>query len=262
MNSISFSKFHGTGNDFVIIDCREKKINLLQKQIEFICNRHIGIGADGLILIYNDSSYDFRMQYFNSDGYESSMCGNGGRSIVAYAYKNKIINKKCKFVAIDGIHYAEVTKKSFHNYYIKISMNDVTDIYDYKDYFLLNTGSPHYVSFSDNINKIDVKKRGREIRFNKSISEEGLNVNFVKIIQNNEIYVRTYERGVEDETLSCGTGVVASALAYAKNTNINKINISTNGGNLQVSFKKTGNIFTNIFLIGPATFVFDGTINL
>ena len=253
-----FFKYHGTGNDFVLIDNRSLFFD--KSNVDFIskiCNRNIGVGADGLILLENYQNLDFKMIYFNSDGKETSMCGNGGRCIVSFANKLSIIKDRAKFMAIDGIHEGFVDKGI-----VSLQMNNVNLIEQIENGYVLDTGSPHYVKFCDSINELDVVSDGREIRNEKKISHNGINVNFVQVINNSCIKVRTYERGVENETLSCGTGVVASVLSAFKRGFVeeNKIKIITLGGDLHVSFNFNNSIFENIWLEGPAVEVFKGKI--
>jgi diaminopimelate epimerase len=254
---IDFYKYHGTGNDFVLIDNRslffdKNNFELISK----ICSRHTGVGADGLILLENHNQYDFKMIYFNSDGKQTSMCGNGGRCVISFAKKLNIINDNVTFLAIDGLHEG-IIKDDI----IKIKMIKVSNIDEAHNGCLLDTGSPHFVKFCSSVNNINVFDSGRELRNNKEISEDGVNVNFTEIIDNTSIKVRTYERGVENETLSCGTGVIASALsAHSKGlVDSNRIKISTLGGELFVSFDFK-NVYDNIWLEGPAIEVFKGQI--
>ena len=231
---IDFYKYHGTGNDFVLIDNRSlffDKNNL--ELISKICSRHTGVGADGLILLENHNQYDFKMIYFNSDGKQTSMCGNGGRCVISFAKKLNIINDNVTFLAIDGLHEGIINEDI-----IKIKMIKVSNIDEAHNGCLLDTGSPHFVKFCSSVNNINVFDSGRELRNNKEISEDGVNVNFTEIIDNTSIKVRTYERGVENETLSCGTGVIASVLsAHSKGlVDSNRIKITTLGGELFVSF--------------------------
>lgn len=259
---LAFAKYHGAGNDFILIDNRTNDIALTTAQVEFLCNRHLGIGADGLMLLSGGENYDFRMIYYNSDGKEGSMCGNGGRCIVAFASKLGIIKNKTSFIAIDGEHTAEIIEDNDDIKIIKLKMTDVCNSNKIDNYFLINTGSPHYIEFVKNTETIDIVKQGREIRYDKRFAPQGLNVNFAEIFDD-YLFVRTYERGVEDETLSCGTGVTASALAFAYDKNINTVNLHTKGGNLTVTFEKNNdNCFKNIYLQGPASFVFEGNIVL
>lgn len=250
-----FCKYQGTGNDFVIVDNREESFpkentGLVAK----MCDRRFGIGADGLILLENHPSADFRMIYYNSDGNLSSMCGNGGRCISHFAKFLEIISAEATFEAIDGMHQATVK-----NDWVSLKMNDVEDITVSKNHVFLNTGSPHHVEMVEKLEDYDVYKNGKNIR-NDIYGKEGSNVNFVEQIGDATFSVRTYERGVEDETLSCGTGVTAVALAMFETgkSSENKIKLETPGGHLQVSFNKVGAGYNNIYLEGPATQVFKG----
>ena len=258
-----FYKYQGTGNDFIMIDDRTKTFDANnQKLIEDLCDRRFGIGADGLILLQNHASADFYMQYFNSDGRESSMCGNGGRCIAQFAKDLGVVNDFATFYAIDGIHTA-----SYKNNWVSLQMKDLIQI-ELRDnhVFVLNTGSPHYVQFFEyDVDTIDLVNEAKKIRYNKEFEAQGINVNFVSI-HNNVLKVRTYERGVEDETFSCGTGVTAAAIAYSvfsKNTQLEmEVNIQTKGGNLSVSYLFQNNAYQQVFLKGPATFVFAGEIEI
>jgi diaminopimelate epimerase len=259
MNFI-FYKYQGTGNDFIIIDNRNNNIQLTTAQVKKLCNRRFGIGADGLMLLNNKAGYDFEMIYYNADGRESSMCGNGGRCLIKFAYNMGIHKKKYFFTAVDGEHEATVEDDGWVN----LKMKNVSGIEKahYTD-SVLDTGSPHYVKNVINLQHYDVVKSGKEIRYSEDYKQNGINVNFVE--QNNDaIFVRTYERGVEDETLSCGTGVTAAALVYAHNDNgFNHVDVKTPGGRLAVEFDKKGeNIFENIWLCGPADFVFKGEVEI
>ena len=255
---VNFYKYQGTGNDFIIIDNRKNNISLSEMQINQLCDQRFGIGADGLMLLENHPNLDFNMKYFNADGKESTMCGNGGRCLVAFAKSLSLIDKKANFNAIDGVHKATVNK----NNSISLQMQDVNDVKIVNTNYFLNTGSPHYVTFRDDIKNIDVYNRGRVLRYSAEFSTEGTNVNFVEF-QDNKLFVRTYERGVENETLSCGTGVTASAISASmySDSDKNSYDIITKGGYLNVSFKKQdSNTFSDIWLTGPATFVFKGEI--
>ena len=256
-----FYKYHGAGNDFILIENRNNNFIIDNQKIEHLCNRRFGIGADGLILLNSsvDASVNFNMQYFNADGFEGSMCGNGGRCIVAFAQKLGIIDEKTVFSSIDGLHKAEIISSNDNKSEIRLQMKDIEEICLFDDGYFLDTGSPHFVKFVENVHIINVVKEGGEIR-NDARFEEGTNVNFAQI-ENNRIFVRTFERGVEDETLSCGTGVTASALAWAKTFSISSpIAVCTQGGNFIVSFNFKNNSFTDIYLQGETCFVFKGWI--
>ena len=248
---LEFYKYEGTGNDFVIIDDRDQYFDISDNNlITKICDRKFGIGADGLILLRNHSIYDFEMLYFNSNGYISTMCGNGGRCIAHFANYLKIICSTTKFMAVDGVHEARID-----NNVVSLKMQNVKNIVEEKNCYILDTGSPHYVKFVNDISNLNVREEGKAVRQQFS---QGINVNFIEIREN--ILVRTYERGVEDETLSCGTGVVASALAihYSKKSNNNSIDIKTSGGNLNITFEVDAKNYSNIWLKGSAKMIFSG----
>jgi diaminopimelate epimerase len=252
----TFYKYQGTGNDFVIIDNRQKTFDKNNtKLVANLCDRRFGIGADGLILLENHDKVDFKMVYYNSDGNKSTMCGNGGRCISAFAKYLGIISNKGIFEAIDGLHEVE-----FEGNLVKLKMQDVKEVQCYTNYTFLDTGSPHYVTLNDNIIQLDVKTEGSKIRYNDTYKAEGTNVNFVQKVNNSTFKIRTYERGVEDETLSCGTGVTAVALAmhYIGETEKNLVTLQTQGGELQIAFRKTDSGYKDIWLIGPAQNVFKG----
>jgi diaminopimelate epimerase len=256
---IPFNKYQGTGNDFIIIDNRKSTFNPADsKLINRLCHRRFGIGADGLILISAHKEYDFEMKYFNSDGNEGSMCGNGGRCAAKFAYKLGIAGNKQRFLTFDGMHEALIL-----NELIRLQMSDVTGFSLVNGSYFLNTGSPHYVKFIKNVKDFDVYNEGKKLRWSNDFAPAGTNVNFAEVFDYG-IFVRTFERGVEEETLSCGTGVTASAIAsvLAGHFDKNIINVSTMGGNLSVEFKVTKNKITDIWLSGPATFVFDGEIEV
>lgn len=259
----NFSKYQGTGNDFVIINninqqFPKQNISIIKQ----LCDRKFGIGADGLMLLEQTEGYDFKMVYFNADGNESTMCGNGGRCISAFAHTQGISKNKGVFMAIDGEHYYEIEQDT-----VRLNMIDVAeikhDIENGNENFILFTGSPHYVSFKQNIAALDILPSAHAIRYNTVFAKEGINVNFVET-QMGKIKMRTYERGVEDETLSCGTGTVAVALCFAHQNNLEKgkIEIETPGGNLAVSFQLKNNVYSDIWLEGPAKLVFTGSIDI
>ena len=255
---LTFYKYQGTGNDFVMIDNRQQIFDKKDtKRIAFLCDRRFGIGADGLILLENHNTVDFKMVYYNADGNESSMCGNGGRCITAFANFLGIIEDSATFEAIDGMHQATIDANI-----VSLKMQDVSTIEKHKAHVFLDTGSPHHVQLETQLQQLDIKTKGREIRYGTPYNESGSNVNFVCKNTNDNFSVRTYERGVEDETLSCGTGVTAVALAmhYIGETEKNMITLQTEGGLLNVSFEKTDKGYNNIWLIGPATQVYKGEI--
>ncbi len=258
---IEFYKYQGTGNDFILLDNRENIYsNISTKQVNFLCHRRFGVGADGLMILNNKPGFDFEMKYFNADGNESSMCGNGARCLIKFASMLGIKKSKYLFSAVDGVHEGEID----FNKEVRLKMKDVKGVeYSYTHY-ILNTGSPHYVKSVRDVMQVDVVEEGRAIRYSKEFEEEGINVNFVEVLDDDTIYVRTYERGVEDETLSCGTGVTASALISAHNDNgFNRVEVKTNGGKLSVEFEKISDKeFENIWLCGPAELVYKGEVNL
>ena len=257
--NIKFFKYHGTANDFVMIDNRSKEVSLSKDQVSKICDRRTGVGADGLILLQNHKDFDFEMIYYNADGREGTMCGNGGRCIVAFAKQLGIINESTSFIAIDGAHNALIDK----NNRISLEMIHVEKVILFNEDYVLDTGSPHYVQFCSNLKHKNVFVDGSSIRNSDRFIKEGINVNFVEVIED-VLHIRTFERGVEEETWSCGTGVVASSIAYAKKNNLTgsqEINISTKGGNLSVTFDNQDSV-TNIWLIGPAICVFEGELKV
>lgn len=253
-----FYKYQGTGNDFVMIDNRQDTFDKNNtKLIEQICDRRFGVGADGLILLENQSDVDFKMVYYNSDGNESSMCGNGGRCITAFANFLGIIKDSATFEAIDGIHHSIIEKDV-----VKLQMQDVPTVEKHESHMFLNTGSPHHVQMESNLEFLDVKAEGSRIRYGAPYFKDGSNVNFVKKLSEDKFLVRSYERGVEDETLSCGTGVTAVALAmnFINETKKSSVSLQTRGGKLIVEFERNGIGYNNIWLIGPATQVFKGIL--
>ena len=255
---ITFFKYQGTGNDFIIVDNRSQIIDKNNtKRIAQLCDRRFGIGADGFILLEDDNISDFKMVYYNADGNESSMCGNGGRCTVAFAKFIRIIDNAAKFMAIDGLHSAKIENDTVY-----LQMQDVSKVENYEDYLFLDTGSPHHVKLVSNLKTLDVKSTGSKIRYGQPYNEAGSNVNFVEQVSNDSFAVRTYERGVEDETLSCGTGVTAVALAMhtSGKTKSQTLTLKTEGGELKVTFNNDDNVYNNIWLIGPATQVFKGEL--
>jgi len=259
---VIFFKYEGAGNDFVLLDDREMRFPEKRTDlVKFICDRRFGIGADGLMLLRPKSGYDYNMVYYNADGKEGSMCGNGGRCIAAFANKLGIIDRKAVFTAADGVHEAELLADN----YVRLKMADIYEIETGKDYYYLNTGSPHYVKFMPAIDQLDVYSEGRKIRYNERFEIQGTNVDFVQEFADH-ISVRTYERGVENETLACGTGIVASVISAGIKKGIDKASYSSivhvRGGRLKVTFFRNGNTITDIWLEGPATFEYKGTINL
>ncbi len=258
--NISFHKYQGTGNDFVVIDNRTRAFDTLtSEQVQFLCDRRFGVGGDGLMLLNTTAGYDFEMKYYNSDGAESSMCGNGGRCLVKFAAEMGMKKSNYHFKAIDGLHEASIED----NGWVRLKMNNVTSVTKTHSDHVLDTGSPHYVKIVADVEKMDVNKEGRAIRNSSAYKKHGINVNFVEI-KDGYIFVRTYERGVENETLSCGTGVTAAALVCAHNDiGFNHIDIKTPGGDLAVEFKKqSAEMFTDIWLCGPAQFVFKGEVDI
>lgn len=260
---VPFSKFQGNGNDFVIIDNRTSQIKPDSITIRRICDRHFGIGADGVILLQNFNGVDFEMLYYNSDGYIASMCGNGARCIAAFAKINGIVDDRMNFMAYDGEHEAKINKVIEKNktYHVSVSMADVTEVEKNNNFYFLDTGSPHYVEFVDKVSEIDVVKEGRKTRNSYRFSPDGTNVNFVEV-SDDRIFVRTYERGVEDETLSCGTGVTAAAISAFLKTGKKDFQIHTTGGEFRVDFINEKDAFNSVWLSGPAELVFQGEVEV
>jgi diaminopimelate epimerase len=259
--TIQFYKYQGTGNDFILLDNRDERFDSLSKEtIAHLCDRRFGIGADGLMLLNNCPGFDYEMRYFNADGGESTMCGNGGRCLTRFAYDMGMVKTTYSFLAIDGEHESSVTNEGM----VALKMKDVDQIREYRGNFVLDTGSPHYVEMTDDVMSLDVYRKGKEIRNNNDFKEKGINVNFVEQTdERDKLIVRTYERGVENETYSCGTGVTASALVcYHNDHGFNRVDVQTKGGELSVEFEKEGDHFHNIWLIGPAEKVFEGTTEI
>lgn len=259
---LHFHKYQGTGNDFILADNRKGEYTgLTTKQIEDLCDRRFGIGADGLMLLNEKAGFDFEMKYYNADGKEGSMCGNGGRCISKFAYHLGIHRELYRFLASDGVHEAEIDMDGI----ISLKMKDVKYIRKFHNDFILDTGSPHYIKMVTNVTDIDVFKKGYEIRHSKEFEEEGINVNFVEQMREaDKIFVRTFERGVEDETYSCGTGVTAAAIVCYHNENgFNEVEVKTLGGILSVEFDRIDdNNYENIWLCGPAEKVFQGIVEI
>ncbi len=259
---VSFWKYHGTGNDFIIINQLEKEYELSREQVAAICKRRFGVGADGLMYIRRSKNCDFKMVYYNADGNESTMCGNGGRCI-SHMYMEilgKHSDEEIQFEAIDGIHLS----KKISNEVVSLQMSNVKKQTTFGNDYILNTGSPHYVTIVDNVDHINVQKAGALIRYSEAFANNGINVNFLEL-QENSVKVRTYERGVEAETYSCGTGVTACALISSIHNEYkvdSPVTILTKGGKLKVSFETNEKEYYNIWLTGPATKVFEGILNI
>lgn len=259
--TIHFAKYQGTGNDFIILDNRDGAYETLgNEQVKLLCDRRFGIGADGLMLLNLKEDFDFEMIYYNSDGNEGSMCGNGGRCLVKFAYDLGIRKDVYQFIATDGIHDAEIDLDGI----ISLKMKDVNEIKVMHGDFILDTGSPHYIKLVSNVMGYDVERKGKDIRYSQPFAEKGINVNYVEQTTDDEIIVRTYERGVEAETYSCGTGVTASALICYHNENgFNDVTVRTRGGKLTVEYDRVDDDhYENIWLCGPAEKVFEGTIEI
>jgi diaminopimelate epimerase len=259
---LNFSKYQGAGNDFILVDNRSNFFNHGRPVVlERLCDRRFGIGGDGIMFLQEKKGYDFEMVYYNADGNPSSMCGNGGRCIVAFAKHLGLITVETNFLAVDGPHYAKISEEGN---WVSLQMIDVNEIIHDGGAYILNTGSPHYVVLAGNLKEIDVFNEGRAIRYNDIYKAAGINVNFVEDFEN-FYFVRTYERGVEDETYACGTGVTAVALAMARHKGLTG-NINTRikalGGELNIRFNRNGNAFKDIFLDGPAVLVYQGEIEV
>jgi len=257
---IHFSKYQGTGNNFVMINNLSGNYNDLSiEQIQVICNRRFGIGADGLIKINASKNLAFEMDYYNADG-SKSFCGNGARCAVEFASTLGINTENVSFEAIDGEHFATRSHQE-----IRVKMKDVSFIESDGDAFVVQTGSPHYVQFQSLQAITDIVEFGKNIRYSEKYKLEGINVNLVQVLTGDSITIETYERGVEDETLSCGTGATACALVqdFLASEELSRVNVRVKGGDLAVEFKRVGlGRYEEIFLIGPAKFVFSGTIDV
>ena len=259
---IRFYKYQGAGNDFILVDNRQNAVNHHDPTlIARLCDRRFGIGGDGMMFLQDKQRYDFEMVYYNADGQPSSMCGNGGRCIVAFAKYLGVIDNETDFLAVDGPHHAKISESGD---WVSLQMIDVNEITKDGEAYVLNTGSPHYIKLVNDLKAKDVYHDGYAIRNNDTYKANGINVNFVEPV-NGGYFVRTFERGVEDETYACGTGVTAVALAMAKHNNeTGNLNtpIKVLGGNLNIRFESDGNHFSHIFLEGPAVQVFSGEMEI
>lgn len=257
-----FFKYQGTGNDFILADNRKNEYSSITSgQIKNLCDRRFGIGADGVMLLNERTGYDFEMKYYNADGKEGSMCGNGGRCMIKFVYHLGIHREMYKFLAVDGVHEAEIDTDGI----VSLRMKDVRTIRKFHNDYILDTGSPHYIKLVNHVMDMDVYKKGYEIRHSKEFEDEGINVNFVEQTDEpDKIIVRTFERGVEDETFSCGTGVTAAALVCYHNENgFNEVEVKTLGGQISVEFDRIDdNRYENIWLCGPAEKVFEGSVEI
>lgn len=257
---IAFSKYQGTGNDFIIIHDPDKQFPVGDVAlIAHLCHRRFGIGADGLMLVVPEEGHAFRMVYFNSDGRPSTMCGNGGRCIAAFAHRIDQAPASGSFLAVDGPHHYEILSDGT----VRLHMIDVEGFIMQGNDYILQTGSPHYVRFTDDIDGLDLVREARSVRYSDQFSKEGINVNFVEVSQGT-CAMRTYERGVEDETYSCGTGTVAAALSIAIRNEMESgpVILQTKGGQLKVDFQLINGAYSNIWLEGPAVHVFDGKVEI
>jgi diaminopimelate epimerase len=263
---IHFYKYHGAGNDFIIADNRDNSLtDISSEQIRQMCSRRFGIGSDGFIFLSTHNYADFQMDFYNPDGSGATFCGNGARCIVAFAYRLGIIKNETEFMASDGLHKAVIKdSENTDDLIIRLRMSNVESLENHPAGSFCNTGAPHLVQFTKLTDDFPVVKKGREIRFSDKYKTDGINVNFVSALSVDQIYVRTYERGVEDETLSCGTGVTASALAFAQSNDMNEgiIGVKTRGGNFRVGFKRSSAGFSQVYLQGPAVFVYGGEIEV
>ncbi len=259
---LSFFKYQGAGNDFIMVDNRDLAFNHQQPaKLARLCDRRFGVGGDGIMFLEPANGYDFKMVYYNADGQPSSMCGNGGRCIVAFAKHLGVIVNETTFLAVDGPHYAKISESGD---WVSLQMIDVETVTRDGAAYVMNTGSPHYVKFDLAVADKNVFAEGRAIRYNETYKTEGININFVEV-KEDYLLVRTYERGVEDETYACGTGVTAVALAHAikyNQTGSIETPIKVLGGELNIRFNYDGEKFTNIFLEGPAQLVFEGEVEL
>jgi diaminopimelate epimerase len=255
---LPINKYHGAGNDFLMLNNLSGSLHLDARLISALCDRHFGIGADGLIMLEAARDYDFTMRYYNSDGRESTMCGNGGRCITAFALMEGAIGNKVVFQAADGLHEASILDASFPLFKVKLQMRDVQGFTRTGDDIVINTGSPHYVTWRTDPAQLDILSEAHAVRYSPIYALEGINVNFAGV-SDEGLFVRTYERGVEAETLSCGTGVTATAMAYAIRRKLAgriETDVTTAGGNLKVTFIRNEDSFSEVWLLGPVKFVF------
>lgn len=262
---LEFAKYEGAGNDFILIDARDRTFTAESKMIARMCNRHFGIGADGLMTLARSERYDCSMRYYNADGSVGEMCGNGGRCFALFAHHRGLGSLQLQFEALDGPHTARLEPTGAHTGIVALGMIDVERIAASGDGWFLDTGVPHYVEFTDDIARIDVAGRGRALRYNTGRFPAGTNVDFVQVTGSGQICVRTYERGVEAETLACGTGAVAAAAVVnsVRQPAVCDFEVRVPGGSLRVAFERdicTGR-YSHIQLTGPARRVFGGTID-
>ena len=257
---INFSKYNGAGNDFILIDDRDSLINDNKSLINYLCDRHFGVGADGIIILKESNNCDFEILHYTSDGNLGSLCGNGSRCAVLFAYNKDITGRKTVFNAFDGIHSAEILENGL----IKMEMKLNSDIVNNSYGTFTDTGSPHLVIEKDDTDKLDVCNEGRAIRYNDFYKKEGVNVNFIEKISDDQFKIRTYERGVENETLACGTGSTASAICmnFLGRTKRSNITMKCKGGDLNVQFNLSERGYQEISITGPAKLVYEGTIKV
>tara|TARA_Y100001936_G_scaffold76957_1_gene75447 strand:+ start:26 stop:814 length:789 start_codon:yes stop_codon:yes gene_type:complete len=260
MIKINFSKYNGAGNDFILIDDRKNSLNNDKSLIRYLCDRHFGIGGDGLIILKKSNKYDFEILHYNSDGNLGSLCGNGSRCAVLFAFNKDIIKRNTIFSAFDGIHNAEILSNGLIKMQMKLNSDIVSNSYG----TWLDTGSPHLVIEKDDTDKLDVNNEGRLIRYNDLYKKEGVNVNFIEKISDDQFKIRTYERGIENETLACGTGSTASAICmnFLGRSNSNNITMKCKGGDLNVQFNSSEEGYKEISTTGPAKLIFEGTVKV
>lgn len=254
--NVKFHKYQAAGNDFVLVDNRDNRFPKNEETIQRICDRKFGVGSDGLILIETSELGKFEMVFYNPDA-SQSLCGNGCRAAIRFAQSLNLTSETTSFNAFDGLHKASIKDKT-----ITLQMADVQNGRKIDGGIFLDTGSPHYVLFVKNVSEVDVLNEGRKWRYSGLFGDGGANINFVEIKDYHTIFVRTYERGVENETLSCGTGVTAAALASSTYGSISPVTVETKGGILNVSFKMNNDGYNKVWLEGPAEHVFSGTIEL